>query len=85
MNGDLLVLYRTRKHLCGVGDDLRAFCDDLDQFREVAGNLRRFVEIAGSSEAVESSSRKLYGVVVMWSRIGSQFHTNSTKGNRIVE
>ena len=50
MNGDLLVLYRTRRHLCGVGGDLRVFCDDLDQFREVAGNLRRFVEVAAGSE-----------------------------------
>ena len=73
INDDWLTVYGTQRQLCGVGDDLRVFCDDLDQFREVAGNLRRFVEIATDSEAVESSSRKLSGVVVMWDRVGGQF------------
>ena len=35
MSGDLLALYGTRRRLCEVGDDLRAFRGDLDQVSQV--------------------------------------------------
>ena len=59
MNGDLLVLYRTRKHLCGVGDDLRAFCDDLDQICSAAGRLERVRESCGKFRNVDINFKEV--------------------------